>query len=106
MNNNLPFQLLLIALFAVANLPVLIHLLNQRKRSMLDFSKIQATVNAISADVTALQAQAAASNDATNQAAIDALDGALATARTNLQALLPPAPDPVVEPAPVVEQPQ
>lgn len=87
------------ALLAVANLPVLIHLLNQRKRRMLDFSKLQTAAGAISTDATALQAQAAASSDATNQAAIDAVTESLTSAHATLAALLP-VPPVVEEPAP------
>lgn len=85
-------SLIVVGLFAVANLPVLVHLLNQRKRYMLDFSKLQTAAGAISTDATALQAQAAASSDATNQAAIDAVTESLTAAHVTLAALLPAAP--------------
>lgn len=97
--NPITLSLIVVGLFAVANLPVLIHLMNQRKRRMLDFSKLQTAAGAISTDATALQTQAAASSDATNQAAIDAVTESLTSAHATLAALLP-VPPVVEEPAP------
>lgn len=98
MNNTFAIQLLLIALFAVANLPVLFHLINQRRIQVLDFTKLVAVASDISADASALQAQAAASNDVAHQAAIDAVAETLGSAGSVLKGLLPTPPAPVADP--------
>jgi hypothetical protein len=84
-------------------LALFIRLLKQRNGNMppLDFSKLQASVANLSSDATALQAQAAASNDTTNQAAINALVTSTDNIHAQLQTFLPqPAAEaPAEEPA-------
>jgi hypothetical protein len=68
----------------------------------LDFTKLSAAVALAQSNATALEAQAAASSDASNQAQIDSLANSLDTANATTTALLP-TPEP--ETAPVVEEP-
>lgn len=87
---------ILIGLNAAVNVPSFIHLLTQRKKTMaLNFAPIQAATAALDTNATALTAQAAASDDASNQAVLDAVTQTIASANTELAALLvPPATPP------------
>lgn len=88
---------LLIGAQAVVNLPFLAHLLKGTKMA-LDFSKLQAAAADIGNDATALKTQADNSDDATNQAAIDAVTASLTTAHATLSGLIVTPPAPVTPP--------
>lgn len=60
-----------------------------RTKMALDFTKLQAAASEISAKATALQAQAASSNEAADQSAIDSVTASLTTAGETLASLLP-----------------
>lgn len=84
--------LALIVLNAFVNLPSLLHLLTQRKSLMaLNFAPLQAAAAEVGTNATTLQAQAAASDDASNQAAIDAVTQSLTQANAALTSLIVPA---------------
>lgn len=85
----------------IVALPFVIHLITNWKNQMaLDFTKLQTAAASVATNATALQAQAAASDDAANQSAIDSVTASLTSANETLAALLPApaAPDAPVAP--------
>lgn len=84
---------LFIALNTIANIPILIHLLRSYKMA-LNFSSLQAQAADVAANAQALQTQAANSDDASNQAVIDAVTASLTSANATLAALVVPAAEP------------
>lgn len=84
---------LFIALSVIANIPALIHLLRSSKMA-LNFSALQAQASDVAANAQALQTQAANSDDASNQAVIDAVTASLTSANATLSALVVPPPAP------------
>ena len=85
----------------IVALPFVHHIIwNWKNQMPLDFTKLQAATAEVATNATALQAQAAASDDAANQSAIDSVTASLTTANATLAALLPaPAPAEPATPA-------
>ena len=81
---------LIIGAQLVVNLPFVFNLiLNWKTQMALDFTKLQAAASDVATKATALQAQAAASNEAADQSAIDSVTASLASASETLASLLP-----------------
>jgi len=74
----------------IVALPFVLHLIMNWKTQMaLDFTKLQAAASDVATKATAVQAQAATSNEAADQSAIDSVTASLAAASETLAALLP-----------------
>lgn len=74
---------------AIVNIPFVLVLIRSHIVA-LNFSELQAQATAVGTNATALQTQAAASDDVSNQAAIDAVTASLTSANATLAALIDP----------------